>query len=152
MKNSNQANPGKSYSELLKDPRWQKKRLQIMNRDKFTCKLCGDKETTLNVHHKKYTKDSFPWEYNNDDLITLCEYCHKEVELLKHEGGCFSDIIEIFKEKSNDQEKYLLVISLDQKCIIRIYDNNRNMLSSGTFMGNIIVKMIELFKKSLSNG
>jgi 5-methylcytosine-specific restriction endonuclease McrA len=32
----------KTYSELLKSPKWQKKRLEIMSRDKFTCKKCGD--------------------------------------------------------------------------------------------------------------
>ena len=32
-----------NYSEQLKSPKWQKKRLEIMQRDKFTCQLCGDK-------------------------------------------------------------------------------------------------------------
>jgi len=66
----------KTYSEKLKSPKWQKKRLEIMGRDKFTCKFCGDKETTLHVHHKKYCQNGNPWDVNNDDLITFCEDCH----------------------------------------------------------------------------
>ena len=31
------------YSEKLKDPRWQKKRLEILERDNFRCQYCGDK-------------------------------------------------------------------------------------------------------------
>ena len=65
------------YSELLKDPRWQKKRLEIMVKDNFQCQCCFDRETTLVVHHKSYNKDKKPWEYENNDLITLCENCHK---------------------------------------------------------------------------
>ena len=68
---------GKSYSEMLKDPRWQKKRLQIMNRDDFTCRACGDKSTTLHVHHLAYMHDTAPWEYEDKFLVTLCENCHE---------------------------------------------------------------------------
>ena len=72
-----------NYSELLKDPRWQKKRLKILERDKFTCQLCGDKETTLNVHHKYYDKDKKPWEYPDKSLVTLCKDCH----ITEHESA-----------------------------------------------------------------
>ncbi len=65
-----------TYSQLLRDPRWQKKRLEIMQRDKFTCQNCKDTESTLNVHHCFYKEDSSPWEYPNSSLITLCEKCH----------------------------------------------------------------------------
>ena len=77
----------KSYSELLKSPEWQKKRLEIMTRDKFTCLLCGDKQTTLNVHHKEYIKEKLPWEYPDKDLITLCECCHNFIEKIKNIHG-----------------------------------------------------------------
>ncbi len=39
------------YSEKLKDPRWQKKRLEIFQRDEFHCQQCGDGENTLCVHY-----------------------------------------------------------------------------------------------------
>lgn len=68
----------KTYSEKLKDPRWQKKRLEIMDRDEWQCQFCLDKESTLNVHHLEYNGN--PWEANSDQLVTLCEDCHFLVE------------------------------------------------------------------------
>jgi len=65
------------YSELLRLPQWQKKRLETMERDCFACQFCGNKEKTLNVHHINYEKGKKPWEYSDNILITLCEKCHK---------------------------------------------------------------------------
>lgn len=66
----------KTYIELLRDPRWQRKRLEVMSRDQFRCLQCGSKVKTLNVHHQYYIKGRMPWEYSNDSLLTLCEDCH----------------------------------------------------------------------------
>jgi len=67
----------KSYSEKLRDPRWQKLRLKIMERDGFACVDCSDTKKMLSVHHLIYKKGNSPWEYKNNELITLCEFCHK---------------------------------------------------------------------------
>lgn len=67
----------KTYSEKLRDPRWQRKRLEVMQRDNFTCRSCKSTTTTLNVHHISYTKGAEPWEYELEDLLTLCEDCHE---------------------------------------------------------------------------
>ena len=72
-----------TYSELLKDPRWQKKRLEIFQRDNFTCRACDFGNRTLHIHHTTYDKDLLPWEYENDDLITLCEDCHKIITIIE---------------------------------------------------------------------
>lgn len=69
----------KSYAELLKDPRWQKKRLEVMSRDNFTCVLCGEHKQTLTVHHIWYTPNVDPWNYDDDCYATLCESCHNFV-------------------------------------------------------------------------
>lgn len=66
------------YWEKPKDPRWQKRRLEIMQRDDFTCIDCGDSSSSLNVHHCFYIKSMEPWEYPDDMLKTLCEQCHKK--------------------------------------------------------------------------
>lgn len=80
----------KTYSEKLLDPRWQKKRLEIFERDEFVCQHCFDENNTLHVHHRFYIKNKNPWEYNNDTLITLCKNCHEEEtnynNLLKNES------------------------------------------------------------------
>ena len=64
------------YAEKLKHPKWQKTRLKILERDNFSCQLCMDENSMLVIHHKKYLKDSDPWDYPNDYLITLCSKCH----------------------------------------------------------------------------
>jgi hypothetical protein len=69
------------YSDKLKDPRWQKKRLEVFQRDEFKCVGCGDKETTLHVHHRKYKGE--PWDAPMDHLETLCEDCHEWMEEFK---------------------------------------------------------------------
>lgn len=66
------------YLEKLRDPRWQKKRLQILERDGWACRMCSDTKTTLNVHHRYYQRDAEPWDYPDFALVTLCENCHRE--------------------------------------------------------------------------
>ena len=46
-----------------------------MERDNFTCQLCKDTVSTLNVHHKKYTENDV-WNEKNENLVTICKYCH----------------------------------------------------------------------------
>ncbi len=65
-----------TYSEKLKDPRWQKKRLEILNRDNFSCWYCGDSKSTLHVHHEMYFSGDEPWETPDECLSTVCEDCH----------------------------------------------------------------------------
>jgi hypothetical protein len=71
-----------TYSELLKNPKWQKKRLEILQRDNFRCRSCDDDLNTLHVHHWNYDNQLNPWEYKDDDLITLCETCHEALHYL----------------------------------------------------------------------
>ena len=64
------------YSDKLQDPRWQIKRLNIFNRDNFTCQGCGETRNPLHVHHLLYRFNTEPWDYLDEDLQTLCEDCH----------------------------------------------------------------------------
>lgn len=71
----------KSYSEKLKDPRWQKKRLQILQRDKWVCQSCfssndGENRETLHVHHRWYDHGKEPWDYPDNCFLTVCKPCH----------------------------------------------------------------------------
>lgn len=72
-----------TYKEQLLSPNWQRKRLEIMQRDDFACKCCQDNESTLHVHHKRYVKGRMAWEYPNAELVTLCWSCHSTA----HEQG-----------------------------------------------------------------
>lgn len=68
----------RTYSEKLRDPRWQRVRLEVLNRDGWECGDCGSKDKTLNVHHTFYRKNADPWDYPTGSLRALCEDCHKE--------------------------------------------------------------------------
>jgi hypothetical protein len=67
----------KSYAEQLKHPNWQRRRLEVLQAADFSCEVCGDKENTLHVHHKRYVKGREVWEYELNELIALCEPCHE---------------------------------------------------------------------------
>jgi hypothetical protein len=62
---------------LLLDPRWQRRRLQVLDRAGFACECCGDTSSTLHVHHRIYRKGAAPWEYADEELRALCENCHE---------------------------------------------------------------------------
>ena len=65
-----------TYKEQYKHPKWQKKRLEILNRDEFSCTNCGSDSDNLHVHHYLYHKDKKVWEYENIYLTTFCTDCH----------------------------------------------------------------------------
>lgn len=89
-----------TYSEKLKDPRWQKKRLEILSRDNFTCQSCFDKTSTLHLHHLDYISGNEPWEYPDEYLLTLCENCHKKVT--EERTGHEKELIAQFRLKLKD--------------------------------------------------
>ena len=64
-------------SEKYNDPRWQKKRLKVFERDGFRCQACGTTTETLHAHHKRYSGEL--WDSIDDDIQTLCEVCHKSL-------------------------------------------------------------------------
>ena len=67
------------YSKALQHPKWQKKRLRVFQRDKWRCTKCKDAETTLHVHHLKYTR-KYPWNEPMKNLTTLCSKCHLKLK------------------------------------------------------------------------
>lgn len=71
----NEVNRPSKYANKLLDPRWQKKRLEVLNAAGWKCSRCGASDKTLHVHHPHYIAGREPWDY--DDLISLCDDCHK---------------------------------------------------------------------------
>jgi len=66
------------FNKQLKSPKWQKKRLEILERDNYTCQCCGNKEEQLHVHHYVYRKNTDLWDYEDGYLVTFCNSCHEE--------------------------------------------------------------------------
>lgn len=83
-----------TYAEKLRHPKWQKKRLEILQRDGFKCVKCGDADSALHVHHKVYEYGCYPWDYDNRLLVTLCYSCHELEEMWKGEfKGLINDLM-----------------------------------------------------------
>lgn len=97
-----------TYSEKLKDPRWQKLRLEVFQRDNFTCTSCYSSEKTLHAHHLLYERGKEPWEYELEKLSTLCEDCHKEI----------TEYQKVFEPKALSQLKQKLTDSFIQSCFL----------------------------------
>jgi len=92
-----------NYFDKLKSPKWQKKRLQILQRDNFTCTSCGSTETELHVHHLMYDFKKEPWEIDNKLLTTFCTDCHKR----RHD---LEKLIKRVLSESMSNEKYNLIV------------------------------------------
>jgi hypothetical protein len=99
----------KTYSDKLKDPRWQRKRLEILQRDDFACRYCRSKDNTLHVHHKLYRKGKMPWDYEDDVFVTLCESCHKTAEDSKE-----AVLIKMGSSRYRDLSLYRIATALDE--------------------------------------
>lgn len=120
------------YANQLRHPLWQKKRLEILSRDNFTCQTCFNTEMNLQIHHLSYC--DVAWETPNDELITLCESCHKKAELIK----LVPNPVEITKSISELKSKLL--------------DNNYSKYAKNVFGQGISLLESELIKsKKLYN-
>lgn len=106
-----------SYAKKLLDPRWQKKRLEIMQRDGFSCVKCRNDKLTLHIHHISYNNN--PWDADNTQLETLCAKCHENEHFTKTEEDEFT----------YEHEEHKSVIEIDIKEINYIgeYDENGNI-------------------------
>jgi len=146
----NNSDEKQSYAEKLKDPRWQKKRLQILNRDKWKCKLCGDEKTSLQVHHKEYINGNDPWDYDNSMLITVCEHCHYEIEYLNKRGIDFNQILSIYKADGwNSGSRIMFISQSSGICSMVIYDDEDKKII-GYNLRYDIPEIIKILKKTLN--
>ena len=78
---------GKYYpEEELRNIRWEKKRIEILERDGERCQAIDEygeqcrktlKEEKLQVHHRNYTAANI-WDEPSVNLITLCKEHHKQ--------------------------------------------------------------------------
>lgn len=72
-----------TYGEQLKHPNWQRKRLNMLEAAGWKCTQCDAEENTLHVHHKHYVKGRMAWEYEDAELVVLCDQCHLSEHALK---------------------------------------------------------------------
>jgi hypothetical protein len=132
-----------TYSEKLKDPRWQKKLLEIMQRDDFTCQDCNNKEETLHVHHKTYEFGKDPWEYPDTNFITLCWECHETEEISKVEFN--SAVQNLLLTGFSYKNLWMLISQLDYPSKFAIDERIRyiSFCASNEYLLNEAKDMIE---------
>ena len=70
------------YGQYQQSDRWKELRAERLRIDGFRCQRCG-KEKQLRVHHVHYPDDRIYGTESVDDLVTLCDSCHKKL----HEAG-----------------------------------------------------------------
>ena len=68
-----------TYKDQIKHPKWQRKRLEIMKRDKFQCTICHCKEKQLQIHHLYYLPNTMIWDYDNECYRTVCNIHHEQL-------------------------------------------------------------------------
>lgn len=74
----------KTYDELLTKQEWYDFRKKVIyDKGGYVCEFCKKKHN-LQVHHKLYYKKPDkekiePWLYNMDEVLLLCDDCHKSV-------------------------------------------------------------------------
>lgn len=81
-----------SNTRLRLQEQWANKKKEILIRDDYTCQKCkfclADdwyRIYPLHIHHIIPASEEMALYFDNDNLITLCEKCHKEVhEFDKH--------------------------------------------------------------------
>jgi hypothetical protein len=115
----------KTYSEKLLDPRWQKKRLEILQRDNWTCRMCEETKLTLHIHHDKYC-GSNPWEIDSKFLKTICRNCHM---IIHHVKSMESGVVIHIEKKDGvlpnyEYEVYLKTIKNNGIAFYKITENN----------------------------
>jgi hypothetical protein len=72
-----------TYKEQLKDPRWQRLRLQILDAANWGCEDCGRRDLELHVHHCAYMPRRAAFEHKHDLLMALCYECHERRQRLE---------------------------------------------------------------------
>lgn len=112
-----------------------KKRLEIMQRDNFTCQHCGSSDRELQVHHFVYHKNCKPWEYNDGELITLCQKCHTiESELNEVLYHKYKTVKQAFKENGFSYELFdtlmfdMFLFLVGEDCSIEVKEFFRNSI------------------------
>ena len=139
-----------SYSEKLQNPKWQRKRLEVFERDNYTCQLCNDTETMLQVHHKKYAGN--PWDVPLKDLITYCKHCHAVIEDKNEERNYIFHILKRSFPELNRTMVCIFYVSPDNSNHVDFYCYNESTSNAEyliTLTANSIEDINNIIKRQL---
>lgn len=132
-----------TYKEKLLDPRWQKLRLDVLNRDNFMCQLCNDTKSTLHIHHLNYSKSGNPWDSNMDDLETLCKECHSIIEYNK--SYKIHPITALKMDIEDGSKLYFIYTDEDGDIVVDIYVYKNGVLTFKCLIPDFIFNRISKY-------
>ena len=89
---------------------WSSRREAILNRDNYTCQICGKKNTRLEVHHIIFRSQGGTDDENN--LITLCSECHSDIH---------NEKIVLTKKPKKLNLKYATHMSIIRSQLLKVY-------------------------------
>lgn len=75
-------NEWETYDKQLNDPRWKSFRRFIFVARGRRCEMCGSTKV-LQIHHPRYIHGRRAWEYTCNEVVVLCNECHKAVHGIK---------------------------------------------------------------------
>lgn len=122
----------KSYQSV----EWQKKRNTILERDNYTCALCGshgEDGSLMHVHHLTYAhcKNGKAWDCPDEDLVTLCDKCHKEVHSNDYYGNTPSIRFHNIYISNRAKHFHGLVFYSKDGCQIKVEKSKDQILING---------------------
>lgn len=105
MTNSSAPPAPSAYSKKFNDPRWLRKKADILLRDGGCCRYCKSADAHLQVRFIAH-RGIDPWEYPNEELETICVECSKlrafQFDRLDHQLRI------LLQHISNDRLKYVV--------------------------------------------
>ena len=126
---------------LYDDPRWRKKRLEILKRDKCKCQICGC--DAQDVHHIKYINSyNAPWNIENDYLVSLCKKCHYKFDRTNSDDYVFIPAPQpILLRKYDDKCCH---IYRDEVLEVPVWEKVKPVLENFTHRTNFPIKDLKL--------
>ena len=109
---NNRYNKSQEYNDIIKSNRWKKLSALIKSLDNHECLVCKDcgliSPKVLEVHHVEKVMNNFEKAFDEQNLITLCIFHHKQAE----QGTITIDeLLELInKYRNNDTNNDILTI------------------------------------------
>ena len=135
------------YEKLLKSDYWKGFSYSLIKERNFTCEDCGrtfyNERNKLQVHHLVY-RDIKPWSYKPEELIVLCEDCHKKRHGIETNEP--SDYSEFMVDKDT--------MTISSSNIEKVFDSSSNQhghIKQNTIKYSILVASILLGIWGISN-
>lgn len=113
------------YKDYLQTDYWKTVRGFVLERDGHRCRLCGrvrEEGVILHIHHSTYEHRGDEMNHP-DDLITLCEDCHKNYHKLRSvreildENNCLRHRNYYLQSRLEADDKYELERTVD--CLLQ---------------------------------